>query len=247
VIVSSPPLAAQSAIVRFARRVAVIPFGIALDRYRQSDRVTVDAIRGRTKGPRLLFVGRLVYYKGLHVLLDAMREWPGSLVIVGDGPLEDELRRQASALAIADRVLFAGRVAADDLPAYYHACDAFVLPSVARTEAFGVVQIEAMASGLPVISTGLPTGVPWVNKDGVSGLVVPPSDVRSLGTALGRIGADADLRNRLAAGARQRADTLFSKERMVKSFKDLIESVVHGPERLAPRTSRAYGDNGEAA
>ena len=76
--------------------------------------------------------------------------------------------------------MFAGNVSNDELPAYYHASDVFVLPSVAESETFGLVQIEAMASGVPVVSTNLPTGVPWVNQDGVTGLVVPPRDPRAL-------------------------------------------------------------------
>jgi rhamnosyl/mannosyltransferase len=183
-------------------------------------------------GPRLLFVGRLVYYKGLHVLLEAAREWPGMIVIAGDGPLEPTLRAQAAALGLGDRVQFAGRVPDEELPAYYQACDAFVLPSIARTEAFGVVQVEAMAAGLPVVSTRLPTGVPWVNQDGVSGIVVTPDDASALGEALGRLGRDRDLRERLAAGARQRAEALFSRDRMVRIFRDVVEAVVRSPERL---------------
>ena len=234
VIVSSPALA-ESALVQCARRVAVIPFGIDLERYRRTNpdyQARVDAIRERTHGPRLLFVGRLVYYKGLHVLLDAAREWPGTIVIAGDGPLEPVLRAQASALGIADRVHFLGRVSHDDLPAYYHACDAFVLPSIARTETFGVVQIEAMAAGLPVVSTSLPTGVPWVNQAGVSGLVVEPGNAPALGGALRRLAEDRDLRERLAEGARRRADALFSRDRMIHVFRDVLEAVVRTPERL---------------
>jgi glycosyltransferase involved in cell wall biosynthesis len=235
VIVSSPALAAESALVQCARRIAVIPFGIDLERYRRRDperQARVDAIRERMPGPRLLFVGRLVYYKGLHVLLDAARDWPGTIVIAGDGPLEPALRARASALGVADRVHFVGRVADADLPAYYQAADVFVLPSIARTEAFGVVQVEAMAAGLPVVSTSLPTGVPWVNQDGVSGLVVEPEDAPSLGDALGRLARDRDLRERLAGGARRRADALFSRDRMIHVFRDVVEAVVRSPERL---------------
>jgi len=235
VIVSSPALAAESALVQCARRIAVIPFGIDVERYRRSDperQARVDAIRARIPGPRLLFVGRLVYYKGLNVLLDAARNWPGTIVIAGDGPLEPALRAQASALGVADRVQFVGRVADADLPAYYQACDAFVLPSIARTEAFGVVQVEAMAAGLPVVSTSLPTGVPWVNQHGVSGLVVEPGHAPSLGDALRRLAGDRDLRERLADGARRRADALFSRQRMIHVFRDVIEAAVRSPERL---------------
>ena len=240
VIVSSPALAADSALVRMARRVAVIPFGIALDRYRRTDsarQVRVAAIRAATPGPRLLFVGRLVYYKGVHVLLTALREWPGTLIIIGDGPLESELRAQAAALGVADRVRFVGTVDGDDLEAYYQACDAFVLPSIARTDACGVVQIEAMAAGLPVVSTRLPTGVPWVNQDGVSGFVVPPEDAAALGAALGRIAGDGALRERLAAGARQRADALFSRDQMIAAFRATVETVVGAREPAAAVTA----------
>ena len=237
VIVSSPPLARDSALVQCARRVGVIPFGVDISRYRRSDAeqsARVQRIRGQfPKGPLLLFVGRLVYYKGVHVLIEAARHWPGTIVLVGEGPLEPELRADVARRGLQDRVAFVGRAADADLPAYYQACDAFVLPSVARTEAFGVVQIEAMAAGRPVVSTNLPTGVPWVNRDGVSGMVVMPGDADALGAALAQIGADPALRARLSDGARRRADACFSRERMVQAFKTLIETVVHSPAGLA--------------
>jgi glycosyltransferase involved in cell wall biosynthesis len=241
VIVSSPALAAGSALVQHARRVAVIPFGVPLERYDHVDlgrRSRVDQVVSAVPGPRMLFVGRLVYYKGLDVLLDAMGRCEGSLVIVGEGPLEGALRALVTERRLAARVLFAGRVPDADLPAFYQACDVFVLPSIARTEAFGVVQIEAMAAGRPVVSTRLPTGVPWVNQDGISGLVVTPGDPVALGDALRRLLDDASLRRRLGEGARQRARTMFSRERMVATFKSLIETVVLTPELLDERLAR---------
>jgi len=241
VIVSSPALGAQSALVQHARRVAVIPFGITLDRYEHVDAVSrsrVAKVVAAVPGPRILFVGRLVYYKGLEVLLDAMSLCEGSLVIAGEGPLEGALRALVTEKRLGERVLFAGRVADADLPALYQACDVFVLPSTARTEAFGVVQIEAMAAGKPVISTNLPTGVPWVNQDGVSGLVVTPGDRAALGEALRRLLDDGAFRQRLGEGARRRAQTMFSRERMVAAFKSLIDTVVREPERLDERLAR---------
>jgi len=235
VIASSPALAEASPQIRAARRVAIIPFGVELRRYTTTDAATdarVAAIRARLRGPRVLFVGRLVYYKGVHVLLQAIARTRASLILVGDGPLEPSLRDTVASLGIADRIVFAGHVTDDDLRAYYRASDLFVLPSIARTEAFGVVQIEAMASGLPVVSTNLPTGVPWVNKDGDSGLVVEPDDVHALAQAIRRVTEDVALRQRLASGALRRAQTMFARERMVGAFQTLIETVVRTPERL---------------
>ncbi len=240
VIVSNPVLAERSPFVKYARRVAVIPFGIDLQRFERPARnPAIERALAGVPGPRALFVGRLVYYKGLHVLLDALRTWAGSIVVVGDGPLDAELRARAAALGIADRVHWAGRVSDDDLPSYYATSDVFVLPSVAITETFGVSQIEAMAAGVPVISTNLPTGVPWVNRSGVSGLVVEPNDAAALASALQRITSDATLRAQLSAGARQRAREQFSRERMVRSFHDLVETVVRAPEQLDARLAAA--------
>jgi rhamnosyl/mannosyltransferase len=233
--VSSPPLASGSALVGHAKRVVVIPFGVALERYRHIDAASrwraAERLQGLS-GPRMLFVGRLVYYKGVTVLLDAMERCGGSLVIVGEGPLEADLRATVASRRLTDRVRFAGRVGDADLPALYQACDLFVLPSIAKTEAFGVVQIEAMAAGKPVVSTNVPTGVPWVNQDGVSGLVVPPADAASLGEALRRLMEDEGLRSRLGEGARRRAELMFSRERMVATFKRVVETVVDSPAAL---------------
>jgi rhamnosyl/mannosyltransferase len=242
VIVSSPNLAAQSPLVQQARRVAIIPFGIDLERYRQLDAAgleRVERLRARVPGPRVLFVGRFVYYKGAAVLVEAMRRCPGTLVMIGEGPLESDLRRLVASLGLADRVVFVGHVSDDELRAYYHACDVLVLPSVARTEAFGVVQVEAMAAGMPVVSTNLPTGVPWVNQDGVTGLVVPPADPAALADALRRILTDTALGRRLSLGASARAQAMFSRQRMIDAFKDLVETAVFAPERLDMRFARA--------
>lgn len=242
VIVSSPRLAAASSLVREARRVAVIPFGIDLDRYRHTDAIRTRAIaelKRRAGAPIVLFVGRFVYYKGVHVLMEAMTTCPGTLVLVGDGPLEPELRAQAATLGIRDRVIFAGRVPDADLPAYFQAADVFALPSIATTEAFGVVQIEAMAAGVPVVSTNLPTGVPWVNQDGVSGIVVAPDDAGALAAAVSRVLRDGELRSRLGRLAFARADALFARRRMIDAFRDVVETAVLAPADLDAHLVRA--------
>jgi rhamnosyl/mannosyltransferase len=231
VIVSSPKLAAESPLVRQARRVEVIPYGIELDRYRRVDpavRDRADELRSSIAGPRVLFVGRFVYYKGLQVLIDAMAACPGTLILAGEGPLEPELRQQVTDRGLDGRVVFTGPVSDSDLRALYRTADVFVLPSVARTEAFGVVQVEAMAAGVPVVSTNLPTGVPWVNQDGVTGFVVTPGDADALADGIRRVLGDAALRARLGTNAAARADALFDKRTMIESFTRVVETVVGG-------------------
>jgi glycosyltransferase involved in cell wall biosynthesis len=234
-VVVPSPVAARSPLVRLARRVEVIPLGIDLELYRAPDRARVQEIRALAPGPRILFVGRFVYYKGIDVLIDAMARCPGTLMLVGGGSLEGELRRQVARLGLEERVRFIGRVSGADLPAYYHASDIFVLPSVAITEAYGLVQIEAMAAGVPVVSTNLPTGVPWVNQDGVTGLIVPPRDAGALAHALCRLLEDPELRRTLGANGRRRAEELFSRDRTVEAFKNLIETTVRAPGRVDRR------------
>jgi rhamnosyl/mannosyltransferase len=242
VVVSNPVLAARSPLVRLARRVEVIPLGIDLEHYRAPGtgrHALVERIRALAPGPRILFVGRFVYYKGIDVLIHAMTECPGTLMLVGNGSLEGELRTQVATLGLQDRVQFIGRVSDEDLPAYYHASDVFVLPSVAVTEAYGLVQVEAMAAGIPVVSTNLPTGVPWVNQDGVTGLVVPPGDAEALAQALCRLLGDEELRRSLGASGRRRAEALFSRDRTIEAFKDLIETTVPASARVDPRIAQA--------
>jgi glycosyltransferase involved in cell wall biosynthesis len=232
VIVSSPELAQHSLLVPHARRVETIPFGIDIDRFQrldQAQRAKLHAIRTGVPGPRIVFVGRFVYYKGIEVLIDAMGACRGTLLLIGEGPLETELRRRAAARGLADRIVFVGRAPEADLPAYYHAADVFVLPSIAHTETFGIVQVEAMASGVPVISTALPTGVPWVNQDGVSGLVVPPRNVDALARGIQRLLDEPQLRDRLGRNAAARARALFSRQHMIDAFRAVVEAAVGTP------------------
>ena len=145
----------------------------------------------------MLAVGRLVGYKGFDVLLRAVAGLEVTPVIVGAGPEEARLRSLAP-----PGTVFAGRVPDGDLPAYYHACDVFCLPSVTIAEAFGVVLLEAMACGKPLVTTALPTGVTAVNREGVTGLVVPAGDAGALREALGSLVRDAA--RRLACGTAAR-------------------------------------------
>lgn len=215
IIASSPDYAASSAVLqRHADRVRVIPFGIRPGDAGTPDPATVAALRER-HGPRVvLAVGRLVYYKGFDYLVRAMDRVDGHLVIVGDGPMQGELERLAGEHGVAHRVTLAGRV--ESVASYYAAADVFALPATARSEAFGLVQLEAMAAGLPVVNTRIPSGVPFVSRDGQTGLTVPPRDPAALAAALTRLLDDAALRARMGRAARERVGTEFSAERMAR-------------------------------
>lgn len=216
IIASSPNMVEHSEFLSpRAEKCRVVNFGIHTERYADRPEVLARAaeIRGAHAGRKVaLFVGRLVYYKGAEVLVRAFAKTsPGTdLVLIGRGPLEGRLREIAMAAGCLDRITFLPPVDDDELAAWYHAADVFVLPSVARSEAFGLVQIEAHSAGTPVVSTQLTTGVPYANLDGVTGLTVPVGDADALASALDRILGDDALRARLGEQARARATSEFT-------------------------------------
>jgi glycosyltransferase involved in cell wall biosynthesis len=199
----------------------VIPFGIPMARFR-ARRSLPAAISREPNGPILLTVGRLVGYKGHRYLIQAMARLKAALWIVGSGPLEASLRAEASAAGVSERVRFFGNVSDDELPAFYQACDVFVLPSITPNEAFGVAQLEAMACGKPVISCDLPSGVPWVNQNEVTGLVVPPADSAALARAIERVLSDPALARRFGESGRARVENEFTEERMIDRYYSLF-------------------------
>jgi rhamnosyl/mannosyltransferase len=227
IIVTSPNYIRSSPYLsRFADKCTVIPLGIDLKPFETVDNDLVQVIGQRYGSPLLLFVGKLRYYKGLEYLFEAMRRIEARLLVVGTGPMEVAWRALAEELNLGDKVTFLGEVSDSDLPSYYHASDLFVLPASHPSEAFGVVQIEAMVCGRPVICTELGTGTSWVNIHGETGLVVPPRDPEALTAAMEQLLTDEGLRRRLGQRGRQRAKE-FSKEAMVERVVELYE------ERLA--------------
>ena len=237
IIASSPDYAASSPVLRrHADRVRVVPFGIRPDDAGTPDPTTISALRAR-HGPRVvLAVGRLVYYKGFDYLVQAMANVDGHLVIVGDGPMREPLARLAAEIGVAERVTLAGRQ--DDVASHYAAADVFALPAVERSEAFGLVQLEAMAAGLPVVNTSIPSGVPFVSRDGQTGITVPARDAAALARALQRLLGDPALRARLGAAGRQRVTTEFSARRMARDTLALYrEAVARSGPALPPYRS----------
>lgn len=213
--------------VRDSARFHVVPFGFDLSRFRERP-VLADEIRKRYAGRFLLFaLGRHVYYKGFEFLIRALASVPqATLALGGQGPLTADLRRIAREAGVADRVDFAGRIPDAELPAWYHACDVFCLPSVEPAEAFGIVQVEAMACGKPVLCCQLNNGVNWVNRDGETGLAVPPADPQALAAALERLQREPDLGRRLGEAGRKRAYSTFSAEAMARDTRAVYREVL---------------------
>src|SRR5262249_17679584 len=211
---------------RHAARCTVVPLGIDADRFARADPRRIAATRARYNAPLLLFVGRLRYYKGLHILLDAMPGVRGQLLIGGEGPERERLERQAAQLGVAERVHFLGGIPDEELPVLFQSADVFVMPAHLRAEALGLAQIEALASGLPCVSTELGTGTSFANRHGETGLVIAPGDVPALTAALNSLLADAELRARFGAAGRRRVAALFTRAHMVDSVEMIYRDVL---------------------
>lgn len=231
ILTSSPNLISNSPYLsKFEDKCRVVPFAIDVDKFVASSQVIEQAAERRRRyageKPVVLFVGRLVYYKGLKYLIEAMKSIDAVLIIVGEGELYSELRAQVELYGLASRIKFIGWLDQDELLLAYHASDMLVLPSVASSEAFGFVQLEAHACGKPVVSTDLPTGVPYANLDGKTGLIVPPANASLLARAINLLLMDERLRNRLGLAALTRVREHFTLRNMATEIKQAYEDVL---------------------
>jgi len=209
----------------------VIPFGVEEERLRITPVVRARMnYWKRTAGNRklLLAVGRHVYYKGFEFLVQAMKSVNSDalLVLAGAGPLTETYRSIARRLEVEDRILFPGRISDEDLAALMHTCDIFCMPSVEPSEAFGLVQLDAMACGKPVICCELNNGVTYVNLHEKTGLVVPPCDVPALAAAIHRLLIDDALRQKLGAEARRRTLKEFRYDDMIEKTLNLYRELL---------------------
>jgi rhamnosyl/mannosyltransferase len=236
IIAASPAYIRSSRVLApLASRCRVVPYGVAPAQFALADPTRIAALRARFPGPLVLFVGRLRYYKGVDRLVRAMAQVPARALFVGDDASvrRADLERLAAELGLAARVHFLGAQEDDALHACYHAADLFVLPSVERSEAFGIVQIEAQAAGLPVICTELGTGTSYVTQHGRTGIVVPPDDVDALARAMRALLASPELARALGAAGRVRAEREFSLGRMLDRIEAVYAEALE--ERQAPR------------
>ena len=236
VAAASPAYIDSSPYLRRVReKCRVIHYGIELDRFIGiSDQVQADALRLRNRfpdKPLLLFIGRLRHYKGIDVLIRALHHIDAHLLIIGTGPMQHSWQNLARAEGLTEKMSFLGNCSDEESLAARYASELFVLPSTNRAEALGIVQLEAMASGMPVVCTELGTGTSYVNRDGETGLVVPPNDPRALAAAINRLLADPALRAQMGAKGRERVQKEFSIEVMIRNTIDFYREALHGAVR----------------
>lgn len=216
---------------KYRDKCRVVPFGVPLSRFEldETGREKVDELRDGL--PTVLCVGRLVSYKGVEFLIRALEGIRARLWIAGTGPLEESLKHLAQERGLADQIEFLGQVSDEDLVAYYHACDVFVLPSVTSAEMFGVVQLEAMACRKPVISTNLSTGVSWVNQHGKTGYVVPRRNAEELRKGIQLLLDNPRLREEMGEAGRWRVERHFTSTKMAEAMLEVYREMLREPCR----------------
>ncbi|MDZ4662295.1 MAG: glycosyltransferase [Pseudomonadota bacterium] len=231
IITSSFELVDNSPVLRdFKNKCRVIPFGINKKSFALTPSLQqmFDQLKNNFNTKTVVYVGRLVEYKGLAYLIRAMKRVDAVLLLVGDGPEQKALQTLAHSLGLTNKVHFFRNFPRHDLGVFYHLADVVVLPSIDEREAFGMCLIEGLACGCPLVTTDIPSGVKSVNVQNVTGLTVPPKDHVSLAMALNTILGNDSLRARMSANAEIRFHDLFRLERMVESHQELYREVLNG-------------------
>jgi len=236
IVPTSPNYFATSDVLgRFSEKVEVIPIGVDDASYPTVDPALKSALKQQIGEDFFLFVGVLRYYKGLHILLDAVQDTDLPVVIVGAGPVEQELRERVVRQKL-DNVCLLGRVDNEQKVALIDLSRAIVFPSYLRSEAFGVTLLEGAMYRKPLISAEIGTGTSYVNIHGKTGLVVPPADARSLREAMQSLQQDSGLARCMGVAARERYQELFTGKLMGRRYARLYEKLSSGETR-ASKTS----------
>lgn len=218
IVATSPPYVETSPVLqKFRAKTQVIPIGISAETYPALDQGRVVYWKKRVPEKFFLFVGVLRYYKGLHYLIEAAKEAPFPIVIVGSGPMEAELKTQVDDLGLQN-VLFLGMLDDIDKIALLHMCYAFVFPSHLRSEAFGISLLEAAMCGKPMISCEIGTGTSYINLDKETGIVVPPGDPQALANAMNDLWQDPEKAIRMGQAAQARYTEDFMGQSMVDAY-----------------------------
>jgi rhamnosyl/mannosyltransferase len=230
IVASSDVLVKESPYLRErSEKCQIIPFGIDIPFWEAVPRNDLTEV-GRIKElcPNLVVsVGRLVDYKGFDVLVDAVSKIDCQLIIFGSGKNYEMLQKKIRSLGMAERINVIQKQSREEIRKYLHAAKIFVLPSVEVSETFGIVQLEAMAAGLPVVNTALATAVPTVARHGLEALTVPANDAQALGQAIEQLLGDDALRTRLGLAARSRVRTTYDmvefKAGIAQIYREAVE------------------------
>lgn len=240
IVAASPNYVATSPVLqKFLPRVKVIPFGLNKDLYPQADQKNLQKWRRKIGERFFLFVGTFRYYKGLHILLDALQGTGFPVVIVGAGPIEAALKAQARQLKL-ENVWFLGALPDEDKVALLQLCYGVVFPSHLRSEAFGITLLEGAMFGKPLISSEIGTGTTYVNIHQKTGLVVAPSNPEALRSAMVTLWNDPELARRYGENAMKRFQALFTSERMAENYAALYRQLMrqHASECLPEQVRR---------
>lgn len=226
----------------YREKCCVIPFGVDQELIADAD-LYLNNKRDNEKGDgkiiKFLFAGRLVYYKGCDILIKAfarLEQKNVRLTVIGDGVLREAMEGLAKELDVDDKIDFLGEVEREVMLGQFAECDIFVLPSVAPSEAFGIVQIEAMAYGKPVINTYLKSGVPYVSIHEKTGLTVEAGHVSQLAQAMERLITNPQLREEYGKAAAERVREYFNMDFMLDQLKGLYKELMDGKADTNGRT-----------
>ena len=226
IVATSPNYLASSAVLdRYRDKTRTITYGLDKATYPEPDAALLDKWRAQVGDKFFLFVGVLRYYKGLHILLDAVANSDYPVVIVGAGPIEQELKAHAERLGLT-HVLFVGALDDADKVALLTLCYAVAFPSHLRSEAFGISLLEGAMFGKPMISSEIGTGTTYINIHEDTGLVVPPSDPQAFGEAMRTLWDKPEMAAAMGKRAAARYWELFTAEQMAASYKALYEELV---------------------
>ena len=240
-----PPYGRESPFLQKVQdKTVVIPIGI--DEVKPVEE-QVARIKEKYAGKKIIFaLGRLVAYKGFEYLIKAARQLGNDCVVLigGKGVLQESLQALIEEQGVADKVKLIGFVSNEELPGYFGACDLFCLSSIWKTEAFAIVQVEAMSCGKPVVATKISgSGVSWVNSEGMSGVNVEPADADALADAIKAVLNDTHCYAQLAAGARLHYETMFTRELMVERCMELYRSILNKEENTLNRKENNKKEN----
>jgi len=226
IVATSPNyLKSSKVLARFQNKVSVIPIGLDKSTYPAPDNDRLEYWQKKFGDKFFLFVGVMRYYKGLHILIEAAHNSDYPIVIVGAWPIEKELKDQVENLGI-NNIYFIGFVSDEDKVALFTLSYAILFPSHLRSEAFGISLLEGAMYGKPLISSEIGTGTTYINIDGETGMVVPPSDPGALREAMDYLWNNPVVAKKMGERAEERYWDLFTADKMAKSYVDLYQSLL---------------------